>query len=59
MPDNDRAIALLTEAVEKRSNCLIFLRAEPRMKSLHDDPRYEVLLHRVGLDDASLASYKR
>lgn len=57
--ENERALALLNEAVEKRSNCLIFLRNDPRLEPLRDDPRYEVLLTRVGLDDASLASYKR
>lgn len=57
--DKERAIALLNEAVEKRSNCLMFLRNDPRMKALHDDPRYAVLLTQVGLDDTALASYKR
>ena len=59
LPDHDRAITLLNEAVEKRSNCLIFLRTDPRMKALHSDQRYKVLLHRVGLDDASIATYQR
>jgi hypothetical protein len=57
--DKERAISLLNEAVEKRSNCLMFLRNDPRLNVLRDDPRYEVLLTRVGLDDASLATYKR
>jgi class 3 adenylate cyclase/TolB-like protein/tetratricopeptide (TPR) repeat protein len=57
--DADRAITLLEEAVAKRSNCLIFLRNDPRMKILHQDPRYSLLLTRVGLDDMALASYKR
>ncbi len=57
--DKERAIALLGEAVEKRSNCLIFLRNDPRWASIRQDPRFAVLLRRVGLDDASLATYKR
>ena len=57
--DTDRAFALLDEAVAKRSNCLMFLRSDPRMKVLHRDPRYSLLLTRVGLDDTALASYKR
>ncbi len=57
--DTERALSLLNEAVEKRSNCLIFLRNDPRMKVLRQDPRYQVLLTRVGLDDTALASYKR
>ena len=32
--DKERAISLLNEAVEKRSNCLMFLRNDPRMKVL-------------------------
>ena len=57
--DTDRAIALLEEAVAKRSNCLMFLRNDPRMQVLRHDARFAVLLTRVGLDDTALASYKR
>ena len=57
--DKERAIALLGEAVEKRSNCLVFLRNDPRWAGIRQDPRFAVLLRRVGLDDASLATYKR
>jgi hypothetical protein len=57
--DTERAFALLNESVEKRSNCLMFLRSDPRMKVLHQDPRYQVLLTRVGLDDLAVRSYKQ
>jgi DNA-binding winged helix-turn-helix (wHTH) protein/TolB-like protein/tetratricopeptide (TPR) repeat protein len=57
--DEQRAIALLDDAVGKRSNCLIFLRSDPRLEPIRDDPHYPVLLNRVGLDDLALASYKR
>jgi DNA-binding winged helix-turn-helix (wHTH) protein/TolB-like protein/Tfp pilus assembly protein PilF len=61
--DKDRAIELLHESVAARSNCLMFLRSDPRMKVLRDDPRYAdryaQLLALVGLDDKSLASYRR
>ena len=57
--DKERAISLLDEAVAKRSNCLMFLRNDPRLKILHQDPRYSRLLTKVGLDDTALASYKR
>ncbi len=57
--DKERAFSLLNEAVEVRSNCLIFLRNDPRMKVLHQDPRYRVLLTRVGLDDLAVRSYKQ
>lgn len=58
-----KAIELLYDAVEKRSNCLIFLRNDPRMSVLRDDPRYATqyadLLARVGLDDAAVKSYRK
>ena len=57
--DKERAIALLGDAIEKRSNCLVFLRNDPRWAGIRQDPRFAVLLRRVGLDDTSLASYKR
>jgi DNA-binding winged helix-turn-helix (wHTH) protein/TolB-like protein/tetratricopeptide (TPR) repeat protein len=57
--DKERAIVLLGEAVEKRSNCLMFLRNDPRWAPIRPDPRFAVLLRRVGLDDTSLATYKR
>jgi DNA-binding winged helix-turn-helix (wHTH) protein/TolB-like protein/tetratricopeptide (TPR) repeat protein len=60
---NQKAIELLHEAVGKRSNCLIFLRIDPRMKVLREDPRYmgrfERLLTLVGLDDAAVRSYSK
>lgn len=61
--NREKAIELLYEAVDKRSNCLIFLRSDPRMKVLRDDPRhagsYAKLLALVGLDDESVRSYRK
>jgi hypothetical protein len=57
--DEERAITLLDEAVAKRSNCLIFLRNDPRMKPIRQNPHFPVLLNRVGLDDVAVASYER
>lgn len=58
-----KAIELLYAAVDKRSNCLIFLRNDPRMKVLREDPRhagrFEELLSLVGLDEAAVRSYKK
>jgi DNA-binding winged helix-turn-helix (wHTH) protein/TolB-like protein len=58
-----RAIELLYEAVEKRSNCLIFLRIDPRLRVLRDDPRhqdrFQELLTLVGLDESAVRSYRR
>jgi tetratricopeptide (TPR) repeat protein len=57
--DKERAISLLDEAVEKRSNCLMFLRTDPRLEPIRQHPHFAVLLNRVGLDDTAVASYKR
>jgi DNA-binding winged helix-turn-helix (wHTH) protein/TolB-like protein/Tfp pilus assembly protein PilF len=57
--DQERALSLLEDAVANRSNCLIFLRVDPRLEPLRHDPRYSVLLTRVGLDDVAVASYPR
>ena len=55
--DRERAMVLLDEAVAKRSNCVIFLRNDPRWQPIRNDPRYLLLLNRVGLDDVAVASY--
>jgi hypothetical protein len=57
--DEKRALSLLDDAVAARSNCLIFLRNDPRLQPLRQDPHFGILLTRVGLDDVALASYKR
>jgi DNA-binding winged helix-turn-helix (wHTH) protein/TolB-like protein len=57
--DTERAITLLDDAVAARSNCLMFLRVDPRLEPIRLHPHYPVLLNRVGLDDVALASYKR
>jgi DNA-binding winged helix-turn-helix (wHTH) protein/TolB-like protein len=57
--DTERALTLLDDAVAVRSNCLMFLRNDPRLEPIRQHPHFAVLLNRVGLDDAALASYKR
>jgi hypothetical protein len=57
--DEERAMTLLHEAVAKRSNCLMFLRNDPRMKPIRKHPEFLLLLNRVGLDDVAVASYER
>jgi DNA-binding winged helix-turn-helix (wHTH) protein/TolB-like protein/Tfp pilus assembly protein PilF len=58
-----KAVKLLYESVDKRSNCLIFLRNDPRMKVLREDPRHAAsfaqLLTLVGLDDEAVRTYKK
>ena len=57
--DKERAISLLDESVAKRSNCVMFLRNDPRLEPIRQHPHYAVLLNRVGLDDVAVASYPR
>lgn len=57
--DTERAMTLLDDAVAKRSNCLIFLRIDPRLQPIRSHPHFQVLLNRVGLDDVAVVSYKR
>ncbi|HJQ68671.1 MAG TPA: hypothetical protein VKA70_06850 [Blastocatellia bacterium] len=47
--DNDRAFACLDQAHEDRSEWLIWLAVDPKLDPLRDDPRFQVLLRRVGL----------
>jgi hypothetical protein len=59
--ETDTAMSLLEEAYEKRSNCLVFLRVDPRFQPIRESPRhrehYLDLLARVGLDDAKVKAY--
>ncbi|MDO6569236.1 winged helix-turn-helix domain-containing protein [Alteromonas sp. 1_MG-2023] len=55
----DRAFELLNSAVSSRSNCLVFSRFDPRLTPIRQDERFEALLHQIGLDDVSIASYER
>lgn len=50
----DDAFLLLNQAVDFKSNCLIFIKNDPRLNSLKDDLRYKELLVKIGLDDASI-----
>jgi tetratricopeptide (TPR) repeat protein len=48
--DVDEAFRWLEVAVGERASGLIFLRVHPRLDSIRQDPRYQNLLRRVGLD---------
>jgi tetratricopeptide (TPR) repeat protein len=47
--DKDQAFAALDKAYEERFNRLAYLRVDPLWQSLRDDPRFDVLLRRIGL----------
>jgi TolB-like protein/DNA-binding winged helix-turn-helix (wHTH) protein/tetratricopeptide (TPR) repeat protein len=46
--DKERALASLERAIEDRSPRLLFLTVEPRFDPLRSDPRFAVLIKRVG-----------
>ena len=50
----DNAFSSMDEAINARSNCLVFTRNDPRLTVVKKDPRYQALLTRIGLDDASV-----
>jgi hypothetical protein len=46
--DAEQAMAWLERAYTDRAAFLIFLRANPSFALLHDDPRYQDLVRRIG-----------
>jgi hypothetical protein len=47
--DMDGAFGWLAQAKQDRDCNLLYLTVAPRVIGLHQDPRYEVLLHDIGL----------
>jgi eukaryotic-like serine/threonine-protein kinase len=47
--ENERAIDYLEQSYEEHSHWLIYLRMDPSMDGLRDNPRFQDLLRRVGL----------
>lgn len=45
--DINQAFALLDKAFVERASGLAFLRSDPRLNSLHDDPRFQALARRL------------
>jgi TolB-like protein/tetratricopeptide (TPR) repeat protein/tRNA A-37 threonylcarbamoyl transferase component Bud32 len=48
--DVEESFRWLDVAVEERATGLVFLRVHPRLDRIRQDPRYQTLLRRVGLD---------
>lgn len=47
----DQAMELLEQLYEEGNDWLVWLRASPKLKSLHSDPRFQDLLRRIGFRD--------
>ena len=50
MGDKDKALFWLNRAYAQRSNAMTVLKVEPAYDFLRGDPRFQDLIHRVGLD---------
>lgn len=49
--NDDRAFSYFGKAVEGRCDTLIYLSVEPRFDRIRSDPRFKVLMNRVGLSE--------
>jgi len=47
----NQAFHWLDEAYEYRSTCMVALKQDPRLESLHSDPRFQTLVKRVGFPE--------
>jgi hypothetical protein len=47
--DRDMAMNWLNKAVERKSFSVWFIRVDPFFDALHEDPRFQELLQRIGL----------
>jgi eukaryotic-like serine/threonine-protein kinase len=47
--EKDRAFESLENAYRERSDSLVYLKVDPRLDTLHSDPRFADLIRRVGL----------
>jgi tetratricopeptide (TPR) repeat protein len=46
-----QAFHWLDKAYDDRSTCMVALKQDPRLDSLHSDPRFQTLIHRVGFPE--------
>lgn len=47
--DKDRSMVWLNKSYEERNGTLVVLKVDPSWDNLHDDPRFQELLRKVGL----------
>ena len=48
--DTDQAFELLDQALEEKSPELLYIRSSVVFDKLHDDPRFDELMRKLGLD---------
>jgi TolB-like protein/Flp pilus assembly protein TadD len=53
MGDKDRAFEWLERAYQQREGYLVLIKVTPRLDSLRSDPRFQHLVHRIGLAETS------
>ncbi len=49
--ENEKAMDWLEKAYEDRSNAIIFVKVDPDFDGLRSNPRFQVLLHRLALQE--------
>jgi TolB-like protein/DNA-binding winged helix-turn-helix (wHTH) protein/Flp pilus assembly protein TadD len=52
----DEALNSLERAYDERSHWLVWLKLDPRFSTIHDQPRFQDLLNRVGLTTSGIAN---
>ena len=57
--EKDKAIDLLNQVYEKHSGVLVNLRTFPILRSLHDDPRFQDLVKKVGFPEVQLPAKEK
>ncbi|WP_321477181.1 TPR end-of-group domain-containing protein [uncultured Paludibaculum sp.] len=50
MGEKQKALETLAEAIKVRESQVIWIKVDPRLRPLRDEPRFKELLHQVGLD---------
>jgi uncharacterized protein HemY len=49
--DNDRAFESIDQAIENSDQTVGFMKTEPVLRPLHNDPRFKALLKKAGLPE--------
>jgi hypothetical protein len=49
----DQVFQQLEKAIEERQPYLVLLNVEPPFLALHDDPRFQAIVRRIGIPSAS------